>query len=315
MDLYKAFDTLNHDLLLAKLHAYGFDRDSPKVLHSCLSNRYKRTKINKSFSSWRKIVFGIPKGSGLGPLLFNIYINDLFYMTKLTDVCSFANDATFQACDSSLEDLVNRLEHDTKLAIEWFVCNYMKLNQDKCHIIISGHKSEAIWAKISQSKIWESKNQNLLGVIIDHQLNFDEYLVSPCKKAEKKLSVLARLANFLSLEERKLLMKSFIESQFGYCPLTWMFCGRKNNIRINHVHERALRRVYRNNSLCFDQLLQIDKSYNIHHKNIQTLTIELYKVKNNLSNQIMQEIFEKLKNIDYNLRFQTDFVLPGVNTT
>ena len=236
-------------------------------------------------------------------------------MTELTDVCSFVNDTTFQACDSSLEDLVNRLEHDAKLAIEWFDCNYMKLNQDKCHIIISGHKSEAIWAKIGQTKIWERKNQNLLGVIIDRQLNFDEYLVSPCKKAEKKLSALTRLANFLTLEERKLLMKNFIESQFGYCSLTRMFCGRKNNTRINHVRERALRIAYRNNSLCFDQLLQIDKSYNIHHKNIQTLTIELYKVKNNLSNQIMQEIFEKLKNVDYNLRFQTDFVLPGVNTT
>ena len=236
-------------------------------------------------------------------------------MTELTDVCSFVNDTTFQACDSSLEDLVNRLEHDAKLAIEWFDCNYMKLNQDKCHIIISGHKSEAIWAKIGQTKIWEGKNQNLLGVIIDRQLNFDEYLVSPCKKAEKKLSALTRLANFLTLEERKLLMKNFIESQFGYCSLTRMFCGRKNNTRINHVRERALRIAYRNNSLCFDQLLQIDKSYNIHHKNIQTLTIELYKVKNNLSNQIMQEIFEKLKNVDYNLRFQIDFVLPGVNTT
>ena len=110
-------------------------------------------------------------------------------------------------------------------------------------------------------------------------------------------------------------MKSFIESQFGYCPLTWMFCGRKTNTRINHGHERALRMVYRNNSLCFDQLLQIDKSYNIHHKNIQTLAIELYKVKNNLSNQIMQEVFEKHESVDYNLRFQTDFVLPGVNTT
>ena len=110
-------------------------------------------------------------------------------------------------------------------------------------------------------------------------------------------------------------MKSFIESQFGYCSLTWMFCRRKTNTRINHVHERALRIVYRNNSLCFDQLLQIDKSYNVHHKNIQTLAIELYKVKNNLSNQIMQEVFEKHESVDYNLRFQTDFVLTGVNTT
>ena len=162
MDLSKGFKTLNHDLLLAKLHAYGFDRDSLKVLHSYLSNRYQRTKINKRFSSWSKIVFGVPQGSVLGPLLFNIYINDLFYMTESTDTCNFADDTTFYACDSSLEDLANRLEHDAKLAIEWFDCNYMKLNKDKCDLIISGHKSEAIWAKIGQTKIWESKNQKLL---------------------------------------------------------------------------------------------------------------------------------------------------------
>ena len=77
---------------------------------------------------------------------------------------------------------------------------------------------------------------------------------------------------------------------------------------------RALRIVYRNNSLYFDQLLQIDKSYNIHHKNIQKLAIELYKVKNNLSDQIMQKTFEKRQHLDYNLRFQTGFVLPSVNT-
>ena len=68
----------------------------------------------------------------------------------------------------------------------------MKLNEDKCHLFNSDHKSEAIWAKIGQTKRWESKNQKLLGVIIDRQLNFDEHLISLCKKAEKKLRALAR---------------------------------------------------------------------------------------------------------------------------
>ena len=206
MNLSKTFDTLNHDLLLAKLHAYGFNRDSIKVLHSDLSNRSPRTKV---------VV--------LGPLLFNIRIHGLFYLTELTDVCNFTDHATFHACDSSLKDVINRLEHDANLVIEWLDC------MNRCNLNISVQKSETIWAKIGQTKIWESKNQKLLEVIIDRQLNFDEYLISLFKKSGKKLSALARLANFISLEQRKILMKRFIESQFGYCPFTWMFCGRKTN--------------------------------------------------------------------------------------
>ena len=114
---------MNHDLLLAKRHAYGFDRDSLKVLHSYLSNRYQRAEIHKSFSLWSKIIFGVPQV--LGPLLFNIYINDLFYMIKLTNMCNFSDYTTLHACDPILE-------HDANLAIEWFDFNYMKLNQDKC---------------------------------------------------------------------------------------------------------------------------------------------------------------------------------------
>ena len=72
-------------------------------------------------------------------------------------MCNSADDKTFHACDSSLEDLVNGLEHDAKLAIEWFGRNYMKLNENKCHLIIFGHKSEAIWAKNGQTKIWENQ--------------------------------------------------------------------------------------------------------------------------------------------------------------
>ena len=244
---------------------YGLDRDSLKFLHSYLSRRYQRTGI---FTLWSKIIFGVPKGSVLilCHLPLNIYINDLFYMAELTDRCNFGDDTTFHACDSSLEDLVNRLEHDANLAIEWFDCNYMTLNDDKCLLIISGHKSEAVWAKLGQTKKWQSKNQKLLVVIIDRQLNFYEYLTLLYKKAGKKLSALASLANFLSLQKRKILMKSFIESQLRYCPFTWMFCGRKSNVRINHVYERALTIVYGNNTLCFNYLLEINKSYNIHHK-------------------------------------------------
>ena len=306
MDLSKAFDTLNHELLLAKLNAYGYDKNSLKIIHSYLSDRYFRTKINGKFSSWGETFQGVPQGSVLGPLLFNIYLNDLFYVIDLTQVCNFADDTTFFACDKNLASLLKRLEHDSLLAIEWFHNNYMKLNQDKCHLLVAGHKHETVWAEVGEAKIWESNKEKLLGITIDRRLNFDDHVFSLCKKSSQKLSVLARISNYMSFDKKRILFKAFVESQFAYLPLIWMFHGRKANSKINHIHERALRVVYEDNCSSFEELLKKDGSFKIHQKNIQSLAIELYKVKNNQSNTIMNEIFE-LRNVSYNLRSQTDF--------
>ena len=131
MDLSEAFDTLNHELLIAKLEAYGFDKDALAILLSYLSERWQRTKINTSFSTWSDILSGVPQGSILGPLLFNIYINDLFFQIIYTHPCNFADDTTLSAFSTKLDDLLYNLEYDMQTAIMWFDNNYMKLNKDK----------------------------------------------------------------------------------------------------------------------------------------------------------------------------------------
>ena len=99
VDLSKAFDCLQHDLLLAKLNAYGFDYKSLKLISSFLSNRKYRTKINSSFSEWKHLLIGTPQGSVFGPLLFNIYMCDLFLFMSESNVANYADDKTLYACE------------------------------------------------------------------------------------------------------------------------------------------------------------------------------------------------------------------------
>ena len=136
MDLSKAFDTLNHELLIAKLSVHGLITNLLKLIRSCVTNSWQRTKINKSFSRWTELLQGVPQGSVLGPLLFNIFLNDLFFLVDYTGVWNSADDTTFFACDKDLGSLINRLEHDSLLAIEWFQNNYTILNEDKYHLFV-----------------------------------------------------------------------------------------------------------------------------------------------------------------------------------
>ena len=236
-----------------------------KLLHSYLSKRWHRTKVNTSFSSWEELIKGVTQGSVLRPILFNQYLNDLFFLPDFTEVCNFADDTTFHACDSDLSNLIKRLEHDSFLAIEWFETNNMKLNKDKYHLLVSGHKYENVWVKMEEEKIWESSNKSYFFL----NLNFDDHVISLCKKAGRKLALLARLSKFMSFKQKRILMKIFFESQFGYCPLIWMFHSRKVNSKINHLQERSLTIVYNDYTISFEDLLKKDNSFKIHHKSNQ----------------------------------------------
>ena len=94
------------------MHAYVFSKESLKLIKSYLSNRQQTTKVNLSFSSWSYLILGVPHGSVLESLLYNICINELFYLTQLTDVCNYTDDTTFHACDSNVENFIRRFEHD-----------------------------------------------------------------------------------------------------------------------------------------------------------------------------------------------------------
>ena len=182
--LSKTFDCLSHELLLAKLHAYEFSIAQLRLIHSCLTNRKQRTKVNLSCSLWEEILFGVPQGSILGPLLFNIFLCDLFFIMNETDFASYANDNTPYRTANITDEVIQSLEHDSMMLFEWFSDNQMKANICQRHLIVNQKREVTI--RIGDTQIQNSEYEKLLGIKFDAKLNFNEHLNDIISKASRK---------------------------------------------------------------------------------------------------------------------------------
>ena len=232
MDLSKAYDCLPHDLLIAKFEAYGIGKSGLNLLLSYLSNRKQRTKVNSSYSDWYDIIRGVPQGSILGPLLFNLFINDLFLFLERTNICNFADDNTIYRCDSVLEIILEDLQHDMKILLNWFKINSMKPNPKKFQFMILGKGSRLpVILNINNIKIRESQKVILLGLTIDNCLTFKDHIDTLCRNASYKLHDLRRIRKYLTPDKAKVLYNAFMNSQFSYASIIWMFCRKMDYLK------------------------------------------------------------------------------------
>ena len=180
VDLSKAFDCIFHELLLAKLSAYGFDYNSQKLINSFLSGRKFKTKICSSYSPYLDLLVGVPQGSILGPLLFNIYMCDLFLCDYETNIIDYTDDTTLYVCESNMDLVLSKLEKDTSTVFTWFQNNYLKANSGKSHLLTTSNNIQHI--NVEGNQLSSSKSEELLGILIDHKLTFEKSPFKYCSK-------------------------------------------------------------------------------------------------------------------------------------
>jgi len=180
-DLSKAFDCLDHDLIIAKLYAYGFDYKAVKLIYDYLSCRFQRVRINSSYSSWKEILKGVPQGSILGPLLFSIYINDMNKAFSHSTVYHFADDTNLLYSNKNPKIIKKKMNQDLKFLFDWLCANRLSLNVAKTEFIIfhppKMSLNDRIVLTLNRTKIFESRKLKYLGLIIDDRLSWKFHIM------------------------------------------------------------------------------------------------------------------------------------------
>ena len=172
-DLSEAFDCLSNDLLIAKLHAYGLDLASLNIPQDYFANRKQRTKVNLFCSYWEKILSGVPQDSILGPLLFNIFMCDMFLILKTTSFTGYADDNNPSVIRGNINNTIKALEDIGGNLIKWFSDNQMKLNTSKYNVLLNSQGPNTI-------NINNSSCEMLLGITFDYELKFRNHIDDIC---------------------------------------------------------------------------------------------------------------------------------------
>ena len=316
MDLSKAFDCLPHRLLIAKLSAYGFSLKACQLMASYLANRKQRVKYFGEKSNWSVVNKGIPQGSVLGPVMYNIFVNDLMFTVK-EDFYNYADDNTIAVVGDSLSEVLERLEDTAKICLNWFSVNMMKANPEKFQLIVLDRNCQdqnQLSLKINEIAIPQVTCVKLLGIQIDCKLEFTEHVNALCKKAGRNLKILLRMSKRIrNIQDRYCLMESFLLSCFSYCQIVWHFCNRVLSHKMEKLYERGIRFAENDYVTEYDDLLQKTEKSTFIVNRLRNIAMFVFNCMQNATPEYLRDLY-RTKDQTYSMRDRKILDVTRFNT-
>ena len=318
IDLKKAFDTIDHNLLLKKLDHYGIRGVPNDWLRSYLSDRRQYVSFNNFNSDLMNVSCGVPQGSILGPKLFILYINDICNVSKMLKFVLFADDTNIFSSDVNIIDLCKNVSLELDKLNNWFAVNKLSLNISKTNFIIFGNRKYKgdINIKINNFNIERVYVTKFLGVYIDHKLNWKKHIDVICSKISRSISIMYKASKILNTHSLLSLYCTLILPYLNYCAENWGNTYETNLNKIFLKQKKVIRIIYK--ASFYEHTNNLFKSLKILKLKdlieLKNATFMFKVINKELPPNLLSMFYNNKVNKHYNLRKKYDFQPKKVRT-